>query len=214
MAITYRDMQNPDTVDLPFAQEYSNEVAYPIHSEQPTIPINFGFNQSLSLASLINPPASPRDRKDSGFLSSTIFRTSSRPNPKFPPVKLPPIKRPPPIKPASSPHWTETEITDLIKAEHQDDIDLLHEHAVNFGKTLSDNWDKAKKQRDRIDKDIGKARATQQEFHDKFTEFGRALKAHELIPHNILPPIPPIFPPTVLIGGLALLALFLMRKKR
>ena len=40
-------MQNPDTVDLPFAQQYANSVAYPIHTEQPTIPINFGFNQSF-----------------------------------------------------------------------------------------------------------------------------------------------------------------------
>ena len=84
MATTYRDMQNPNTADLPFAQEYSNEVAYPIHSQQPTIPINFGFNQSLSLASLNNPPASPRGyTRKGGIVVDKAKRVS--------PLILPPI---------------------------------------------------------------------------------------------------------------------------
>ena len=196
----YRDMQNDDTPNLPFAQGRPSKYVY----------YNYIVNgDHWTFGKMVNKKVrwtedNAQQYRNKGY---SVVRESDTPTDA---LGKEVGKTGQSTKPASSPHWTQTEITDLIKAEHQDDIDLLHEHAVNFGKTLNINWDKAKIQRDRIDKEIGKTRATQQEFHDKFTELGRALKAHELIPHNIIPPIG--FPDITTLMIIGLVGIMVLKK--
>ena len=144
--ITYRATQNPDTPDLPFAQEY------PIHT-QADIPINFG-QQVLSLSSLSNRAKSCYNiTYTSGQKSTQSLSVSIANYYRLLGYKVVKCSDDTTIKPASSPHWTKKEIEkifidyygddikrlDRIHKEQEDRITAGYEHRMNIESKVEKN---------------------------------------------------------------------------
>ena len=189
----YRDMQNPDTPNLPFAQT--------------TSPTMFRDNQNPDTPNL--PFAQTRYSLRGG---TQKYPTTGGWNTGIDEqvVTLPPT---------SSSGYSRTQIEKIIEDYHGDDISLLHSHAVNFGKSLSS----AQLHRDSIEGKVETGITARKDIHTKLSNLGTTvsdvsygLEAHKLTPHvNIGNPFDfQQYLPYILIGGVALLAMRKGKGKR
>ena len=174
----FRDMQNPDTPDLPFAQaRFSTMYRDMQNPDTPNLPFAQTTNGcltcpplQLSLA-LCNCPIGNGGKTGGGNTGG------------------------------GSSGVTKSQIENMIEQYHGDDIKLLHYHAVKAGNRSTTAYN----ERRRIEDKVNANKAEHQDFHDKLQSLGDALKAHAT--HDIIPnPIGDILP-YLLIGGIALLFL-------
>ena len=161
----YRDMQNPDTPNLPFAQ-----TSYSLRGgtqKYPTGGWNTGIDEQVV----------------------TVNNGSSG--------------------------YSRTQIEKIIEDYHGDDISLLHSHAVNFGKSLSSAQLHRDSIEGKVETGITARKDIHTKLSNlgsSVSDISYGLEAHKLTPHvNIGNPFDfQQYLPYVLIGGVALLA---MRKK-
>ena len=201
MSITFRDMQNPDEPNLPFAQSSSlrrqEYYDYIVNGDHWT----FGkmVNKKVRWTE-----SNAQQYRNKGYSVVKVEGTGD--------ILIPKPPKPTPDKPASSPHWTKTEIENIFIDYYGDDITRHDTQLTDMGTQMNINWDKGSKQRNRIEAKVNANKAEHQDFHDKLQSLGDSLALHST--HSIIPPIPPIIPTSVILVAVGIGGYFLMRRKR
>ena len=205
MSITFRDMQNPDEPDLPFAQSslslssLSRRQTYYDYTVKGDIAFPFGLGKIDGVKRLTESNADNYRRM--GYSVVKVAGTGDILIPK------PPITTGGGTTSNGHSHVFETlhpkQTTQLIKIGV--DTTKLGVDTTVLGNKLQE----AKRERDRIEAKVNANKAEHGDFHTKLQSLGDSLKLHST--HEIIPnPIGDILP-YILIGGVALLA---MRRKR
>ena len=88
------------------------------------------------------------------------------------------------------------------------DTTKLGKDTTVLGKKLTE----AKIERDRIEAKVNANKDEHQDFHDKLQSLGDSLALHST--HEIIPPIPPIIPTSVILIAVGVGAYFLLRRKK
>ena len=205
----YRETQNPDTPNLPFAQSLSPTMFRDMQNpDTPNLPFaqsdnrsKLCYNVTFANGVVSKMVLTASDVTYYRSLNAKVVKCSDDPD-----------------TPTGSSGYSRTQIEKIIEDYHGDDISLLHSHAVDFGKSLSS----AKLHRDNIEGKVETGITQRNEIHTKLSDLGKSVtdvsynlgvhkaefdihKQHDLIPN----PLGDILP-YVLIGGVALLA---MRKR-
>jgi len=105
---------------------------------------------------------------------------------------------------SSSTGLNKQQVTNIVRSEYGDDIDLLHSNVSGLGSSLSET----KAHRDSIESKIDSAKAEHQDIHEKLTTLGQ----HSHI--DITNPFDPTkYLPYILIAGVAIYAVSSRRKR-
>ena len=185
--VTNRNTQNTFTPNLPFAQ------TWPIHSEQPTIPINFGQSTSRRedkfLFTIVGSTFLYGTKNTTVFLTEsiaqlwrnrgyTVTRTSDTPME----TKEDKPKTPRPNGNGTT-GLTRNQVKDIIESEHGDDVKGLWDSVQVL-------HDKHVEQQTYFDKKLESQITDHATFHSKFENLGTsvsdvssALTTHEVVGH-------------------------------
>jgi len=199
----FRDMQNPDTPDLQFAQTISPTMFRDMQNpDTPDLP----FAQSDNRSKLCYNITSSTGKTSQQVLTQTLvnfYRSVG-----YTVVKCSDDS-------TTGGGTTSNGHSHVFETLHPKQTQQLIKIGVDTTKlgvdttVLGNKLQEAKRERDRIEDKVNANKAEHQDFHDKLQSLGDALKAHAT--HDIIPnPIGDILP-YLLIGGIALL--FLVKKK-
>ena len=175
-------MQNPDQPNLPFAQKTNATMFRDMQNpDQPDLP----FAQSSVMSSrsrqcvIVNGSGAYGTRTNQKELwSEQTIRIN-----KLMGYSVVPCSEGNDVKPASSPHWTKSEIKEMIEKYHGDDIKLLHDNVTGLGNAMT----RAKQHRDSNAQKIENLITQRQDISTKLVNLGKsvsdvsgALEAHKV----------------------------------
>jgi len=201
MSITFRDMQNPDEPNLPFAQEMSITFRDMQNPDEPNLP----FAQSDNRSRLCYNITSSTGKTSRHVLTQTqvnYYRSVG--------YNV--------IKCSDESTTTSNGHSHVFETLHPKQTTQLIKIGVDTTKLgvdttmLGNKLQEAKTERDRIEAKVNANKAEHGDFHTKLQSLGDSLALHST--HEIIPTIPnPIgnILPLILIGGVFLLT---MRRKR
>ena len=212
--VMFRDMQNPDQPNLPFAQRTNATMFRDMQNpDQPNLPFAQSSSSRSKMCYLVWSPTSPPNYKgtEMTLTDSTVISLRNKG------FTVTPCSEVNDDKPASSPHWTKSEIKEMIEKYHGDDIKLLHDNVTGLGNAMT----RAKQHRDSNAQKIENLITQRQDISTKLVNLGTSVsdvssalgthkaefdlhKTHEIIPN---PFDWTEYIPYILIGGVALLAL-------
>ena len=222
--VTYRATQNPDTPNLPFAQvQYNPMWSGTINPDRPDLPFaqtSYASNRARNVYVVYWKNGSQTEMVLTQSMVDHYTNLGHR-------VELKSSGGNDPIKPASSPHWTPTEIKAMIKEMHGGNIQSLYRiHEEQEGR-ITDAWEHRKSIEAKVEDNISKF----PDIHTKLKTLGRSvsdvssgLEAHKIghngngcdcgfldIPCQMKCGVERLIP-YILIGGLAIYTI--SRKKR
>ena len=191
-------MQNPDEPNLPFAQE----LEFPI-SPHANYPINFGFNQSLALASLSKGRQTYYDYMVKGDIPFPFgfgkidgvkrFTESNAQNYRrigYSVVKVEgtgDILIPKPPKPTTTGGGTtsngHSHVFETLHPKQTAQLIKIGKDTTKLGvdmTVLGNKLTEAKTERDRIEAKVNANKAEHQDFHDKLEAIGQSIEQHNV----------------------------------
>jgi len=207
MSITFRDMQNPDEPDLPFAQSslslssLSKRQTYYDYTVKGDIAFPFGLGKIDGVKRLTESNANNYRRM--GYSVVKVAGTGD-------------ILIPKPPRPTGN-GTTSGGYPKSYIDEHFDRLYKIHKEQEG---RITDAWEHRKSIEGKVEKNI----SAFPDIHTKLTNLGKSVTdvsdalnlhaVHPILPTIDIPPIPPIIPTSVLLIAVGVGAYFLLRRKR
>jgi hypothetical protein len=206
MPITFRDMQNPDEPDLPFAQSslslssLSRRQTYYDYTVKGDIAFPFGLGKIDGVKRLTESNADNYRRM--GYSVVKVAGTGD-------------ILIPKPPRPTGTTSNGHSHVFETVHPKQTKQLIKIGVDTTKLGvdtTVLGNKLKEAKRDRDRIEAKVNANKAEHGDFHTKLQSLGDSLKLHST--HEILPSIPSILPPTMILVAVGIGAYFLLRRKR